>query len=54
VSARNIPGLDALADDPPLHVGEAGDDRVDLVGTHGLLLQPKVNMPGIRLSKASP
>ena len=30
-------GLEALADEPPLHVGEAGDDRVDLAGTHGLL-----------------
>jgi hypothetical protein len=30
-------GLKALADEPPLHVGEAGDDRVDLAGAHGLL-----------------
>jgi hypothetical protein len=29
--------LEALADEPPLHVGEAGQDGVDLACTHCLL-----------------
>jgi hypothetical protein len=57
VSARKYPAGTRLPTILPLHVGEAGDDRVDLVVTHGLLMQPKVNMPGmllLRSSKASP
>ena len=33
-------GLKALADEPALHVGEAGDDRVDLAGADSLLAIP--------------
>ena len=31
-AAEEEGGLEALADEPPLHVGEAGDHRVDLAG----------------------
>src|SRR5262245_46370001 len=36
-ASEEILGLEALADESSLHVGEAGDDRVDLAGAHGLL-----------------
>ena len=36
-AVEEILGLEAFADEPTLHVGEADDDRVDLTGAHGIL-----------------